>query len=294
MGSRNHKDHGESVVIFGAASGLGLGLARGFARRGRRLVLSDLPTRRLEASEAILRDAGADVLSLAADVSDPSQVEDVAKAALRQLQHIDQVINAVGVSSHDATPVWEKGIDDWRWVLDVNFWGALHITRAFIPILLRQEMGQLVHTASSITFASRAGYGPYDASKHAVLSLCQTLFHDLAASRSDVSVSLMIPGAIRSNMADSETARPQRYGEPVTPPERLATMREYIEKLGADPDLLAEILIPQIDGGDFYVFGREEDRGYIQSQVLEVESGRLAPSVFRQVAGPGSLSEDRP
>ena len=281
---------GEVVVVFGATGGLGLGLSRVFGRDGATLVLVDIDEVALGKAVESLRAMGISVSSMVADVSQEDEVVAVRDGVLSNHLKIDVVCNTVGVSSHDAKPIWEKSNLDWRWHLDVNLWGVINVLNVFIPTLIANDSGHLINTASSITFSSRGGYAPYDACKHAVLSLSETLHHDLKSINSNVKISLLIPGAIRSKMADSERARQRIYGDPITSDIQREDMSQYLERFGADPEVLAGILDPQIAEGKFYIFGRSEDKEYAELHLGEILEGELGSSTFARRAGPGAQS----
>ena len=281
---------GQVAVVLGAANGLGLGLARRFGLDGARLVLADIAAPALSAVQEEMLAAGMDVVACQTDISDASQVDALVRLALEHHGRIDLVCNAVGVSGHDQHRIWELPEEDWRWVFDVNVWGVLNVIRSFTSVLIDAGRGHIVNTASSITFSSRGGYAPYDASKHAVLSLCETLAHELAAMGSSVRSSVLIPGAIRSRLYDSELNRQPQYGQGVTTEEQREDMRVYLEQHGADPDMLAEIVDSQIAEGRFYVFGRAEDLAYAEAKLDEVRAGFLRATNFRRRSGPGSVA----
>lgn len=274
------------ALVLGASGGLGMGMARRFAIEGFSVVLSDIEIDELASAEELLRAEGHSVIALRTNVARQDEVHALRDFTLRELGRVDVVCNTVGVYTEART--WEMSDADWRWQMDVNFWGVLYTIRSFIPAMIEQRSGHLITTASTITLTSRAHFPAYDASKHAVMSVSESLQHDLVASGSGVRVSVMLPGAIRSKMYDSGRNRPPEYGESRLPAQERDIMQTYMENKGADPDQLAGILFAQLERGHFYVFGREEDREYADAWLSDIRSGRLSSSPFQQRPGPGS------
>lgn len=277
---------GKVAVMLGGSGGLGLGMARRFAQDGARVVLSDINAEELAAAAHSLEADGYNITTFQADVSRSEQVDALASHVVDQHGRVDVVCNTVGVYSQGAA--WELPLADWQWQMDVNFWGVLHSIRAFVPLMVKQGAGHIVNTASSITLTSRADFAAYDVSKHAVLSMCETLQHDLRATGSAVRVSVMFPGAIRSRMYDGGRNRPTQYGPNALSDDEREDMRRHLEQNGADPDVLAAILVEQLDHGKFYVFGRRGDLAYAEGSLDDVRSGSLSASAFQRLAGPGA------
>lgn len=294
MDSKNKIDRsGQVAVVLGGSGGLGLGLARRFGDDGAQVVLADISALALDAATQQLAAEGLEVLAVQTDIGIAEEVDTLAQTTLEKYGRVDVVCNAVGVSGHEQRPIWEMTERDWSWHFDVNVWGVLNVIRTFAPVLVAVDRGHIINTASSITFSSRGGYAPYDSSKHAVISLCESLHHDLTTLGSAVKASVLIPGAIRSKMYESELNRQAQYGKGATTGEQRAVMQAYLEEYGADPDVLAEILDAQLAEGKFYVFGRAEDIHYAELRLAEVQSGFLGSSSFLRVSGPGSAKSDQ-
>src|SRR5207247_2617473 len=122
---------------------------------------------------------------------------------------------------------WELTVDDWRWIYDVNVFGVVHGIRHFVPALLAEGGGHVLITASNTAVTTAPALAPYVSSKHAVLALAEVLQHDLLAVGSDVHVSVSLPSAIRSGMADAVRNRPLDYGSAVVPDAVLEASRAF-------------------------------------------------------------------
>jgi NAD(P)-dependent dehydrogenase (short-subunit alcohol dehydrogenase family) len=206
---------GRTAVVTGAASGIGRAMARRFAADGMRLALADVERAPLEREAAALREAGADVIAVVTDVSVEAQVAALADAAWARFGAVHLLCNNAGV----AAPVlraraWETSLDDWRWILEVNFMGVLHGVRAFVPRMLAGgEPGHVVNTASIAGLLT--GANPYHVSKHGVACLTEGLYKDLKAMGAKVSASVLCPGLVDTAIMDAERNRPAGYGPAV-------------------------------------------------------------------------------
>jgi len=204
---------GKVAVITGAASGFGLAFAQKGAALGMKLVLADLNPDALAQAVDTLRAAGADAIGVPTDVSSATQVEALAQAALDAFGKAHLLFNNAGVGSGGL--LWESSANDWSWVFGVNVMGVAHGVRAFAPIMLAQnEPAHIVNTASVAGLLSPPAMGVYNASKHAVVSLTETLYHDLQIAQSGreasrrVGCSLLCPAFVPTGIADAERSRP--------------------------------------------------------------------------------------
>lgn len=204
---------GKVAVITGAASGFGLAFAQKGAALGMKLVLADLNPDALAQAVDTLRAAGADAIGVPTDVSSATRVEALAQAALDAFGKAHLLFNNAGVGSGGL--LWESSANDWSWVFGVNVMGVAHGVRAFAPIMLAQnEAAHIVNTASVAGLLSPPAMGVYNASKHAVVSLTETLYHDLQIAQSGreasrrVGCSLLCPAFVPTGIADAERSRP--------------------------------------------------------------------------------------
>jgi NAD(P)-dependent dehydrogenase (short-subunit alcohol dehydrogenase family) len=246
---------GRVAVVTGAASGIGLGLARRFAAADMRVVLADVEGPALAKAAAELADGGAPVLPVTTDVSSAAQVDALRDAALSAFGAVHVVCNNAGVGGPHG-PLWECPPGEWDWVLGVNLGGVINGVRAFMPVLLEQDAGHMVNTAS--IFGVFAGsLGPYGVSKHAVVALTETLHFNLRSlGVSHVGVSVLCPGAVRTSFGTSARNRPAWAGPPLTasPEERAAAEQfDRLSALGASPDEVAGIVVSGIESSRFYI-----------------------------------------
>ena len=183
-------------IITGAGSGFGRALAVELARRGGRLILSDINMSGLEETVTLIRGAGgAEPKTLRCDVSKLSDVEETAKAAHGET--IDLVVNNAGISCGGL--VGEVPISDWQKTLDIDLWGVIYGCHVFAPILRRQSRGAILNVASAAGLLSAGRMAPYNVAKAGVVSLSETMAAELRGSGIDVTV--LCPTFFRTNIA---------------------------------------------------------------------------------------------
>jgi NAD(P)-dependent dehydrogenase (short-subunit alcohol dehydrogenase family) len=206
---------GRVAVITGGASGIGFALAERAAREGMSVAIADVEAGALESAAARLKAGGATVNAHRLDVSDAANVEAFAAQVFADAGAVHLLCNNAGVLNRDR-PTWEHTPQDWKWVLDVNLWGVINGIRSFVPRMLAGgEEGHIVNTASMAGLVTgRMGAAVYDASKHAVVSLSESLYRDLAIETPLVTASVLCPGTVDTNIFTAERNRPAGTGEP--------------------------------------------------------------------------------
>jgi len=242
---------GKVAVVTGAASGIGRALAERWATEGMKVVLADVEEGPLDAARDELDATGADVLAVPTDVSDGAQVDALAKVTIDHFGGVHLVCNNAGVGG--GGPMWEASLEDWEWVMGVNFWGVVHGIRAFVPHLVEQDEGHVVNTASIAGFAYAPMMGPYNASKAAVVAISETLQAELGMQGSKVGVTALCPGWVNTRIMDSDRNRP---GGPVTDGLQ-AQGREAMKQVlatGAQPDEVANLVAAAVREGTNHVF----------------------------------------
>ena len=249
---------GRVAVVTGAASGIGRAMARCFAGEGMRVVLADVEDAPLAAAAAELSEAGATVLAVPTDVARAEAVEELARRTLDAFGAVHVLCNNAGVYTQAAA--WDQTPGDWAWVLGVNLWGVIHGIRVFVPILLDQGgEGHVVNTASGAGLVAVPGGAPYNASKHAVVAISETLHHDLAARDARVRVSVIIAGYVNTGIGNAERNRPRNFANNPTTTHRTEADRRAHDAMRAamagatPPETVAGQVVDAIREERFYV-----------------------------------------
>jgi NAD(P)-dependent dehydrogenase (short-subunit alcohol dehydrogenase family) len=202
------KDFKDKVaVITGAASGIGRALAERCVQEGMKAVLADVEAEPLAKAEASLKASGATVLAVQTYVSQVRDVEALAQKTMEAFGAVHLLCNNAGVGTEAA--VWESTLAEWEWVLGVNLWGVIHGVRVFVPLMLAQDAEcHIVNTASMAGLIAGPGLGAYKVTKHGVVTLSETLHHELAERGAKVKVSVLCPGIVNTRIMESARNRP--------------------------------------------------------------------------------------
>ncbi len=233
-----HSLQGKTVVLTGAASGIGKSLALLLASRGAHLVLLDKDEDGLALTKSLC--SGADVRVFPVDVSNRDQVDQVARSVAGDNLGVDVLVNNAGVSSSGA--VAELTYATLRWTMDINFWGTVHCTHAFLPQLLARKESALVNVSSVYGLIGVPGQAAYCASKFAVRGFTEAIRQDLRDS--SVTVTLVFPGGVRTNIVRSSRS------DATLPPNLQAITRQVFEaSLQTSPDEAARAIVRGIEKG---------------------------------------------
>ncbi|MFD9660439.1 SDR family oxidoreductase [Rhodococcus sp. NPDC059968] len=232
------------VVVTGAASGIGAGIARHALARGMAVVLADIDTAALDRLAA---DLGEAALTYATDVADSGSVHALADLAFDSFGRVDLLFNNAGIMR--AGFLWQLGESDWDAALGVNVKGVVNGIRAFVPRMIDQGGGRVVNTASVGGFAPGPMMSPYSASKFAVVAITECLQMELSMAGAPVSASVLAPGPVVTSVFDNP------FGAVSHPAvdRMVAQMRELLDTDGLDADTFAELVFAGIDRGDFWL-----------------------------------------
>lgn len=249
--------HNKTVVITGGASGIGKSLATQYGRNEYNVIIGDIEEPVLDATVNDLRAEGINAIGIPTDVSDLNSVQALANASDNVFGPPAVVCLNAGVGA--GGNMGEISIADWQWVLSVNLWGVIHGLSVFLPSLQEENKGHIVITSSIAGHLSYPRMGPYNASKHAVLTIAETLYFELAEAQSNVGVSVLCPGLVRTQILNSERNRPEALMEThitVSDQEqeiREAIVREVYEQ-ALDPSIVAKLVYEGVEANNFYIF----------------------------------------
>lgn len=193
-------------VITGAASGIGRAMAVAFAAEGMHLALADIEAEPLEETAELARAEGVNAIAMRTDVRDPEAVEHLAERTVAEFGALHLACNNAGVSGGGLT--WEVDLDTWDWVLGVNLFGVIHGLRSFTPRIIASGGGHIVNTASMAGLTSPPGMSPYNVSKHAVVTLSESMSVELSMTHPEVGISVLCPGWVRTRIHEADRNRP--------------------------------------------------------------------------------------
>ena len=205
---------GAAAAVTGAAGGIGRALALELAARGCDLALADRDEAGLQAVAAEIARAGPRKVTVhRVDVGEPAEIADFAQAAISAHPGLNIVVNNAGVALHGQFTEIDQAQFDW--LMNINFWGVVHSTRAFLPHLAQQGAAHIVNLSSIFGIIAPPGQTAYCAAKFAVRGFSEALRHELALANSPVKLSVVHPGGIKTNIV-----RNSRAGVGVTDNER--------------------------------------------------------------------------
>jgi len=241
------------AVVTGAGSGIGRALAARFAAEGMHVVLADVDEAHARETEALLAARGGRTLVVQTDVQRAAAVEALAARTLAAFGAVHVLCNNAGIAGV-GRPVWEQPLESWEQVLGINLWGVIHGIRTFVPIMLKQGTeGHIVNTASMAGLLSLPLLSPYHATKHAVVTISESLHMELAMTGAPVRASVLCPGFVRTNIGAASLRDPRSEAE--------AAMQEAFRRLiaeGLDPAIVAERVVEAIRAEQFWIFSHPE------------------------------------
>ncbi|MET0450533.1 MAG: SDR family NAD(P)-dependent oxidoreductase [Mycobacterium sp.] len=199
FGSPTKRSHGAAAVITGAGSGIGRAFAAELAKRGSRVVCSDVDEGSSRATADAIIAAGGQATSVRCDVSQIDDVHHLAEEAQAWLSGPPTlVINNAGVGA-GGLPIGDTTLDHWNWVLGINLWGPIHGCHVFTPILRAAgRPGGIINVASAAAFGAAPGMAAYNVSKAGVLSLSETLAAELSGT--GINVTVLCPTFVKTNI----------------------------------------------------------------------------------------------
>jgi NAD(P)-dependent dehydrogenase (short-subunit alcohol dehydrogenase family) len=261
--------HRARAVITGAGSGIGAAFAIELAKRGSRVVCSDIDEVAAKRTVTAIGEFGGDAVAIACDVTQFDAVQDLATQSQSWFGAAPTlVINNAGVGSGGA-PIGELPLDDWQWVLGINLWGPIHGSHVFAPILRTGDSDVprgIINVASAAAFAAAPGMGAYNVSKAGVLMLSETLAAELSGS--GVKVTVLCPTFVKTNIIESG-----RISAGAT---KLAN--RVMGLTGFTAEKVAKTCLDAHDRGDLYCMPQLEAK-------FGWNTKRLAPGTYTRVAG---------
>jgi NAD(P)-dependent dehydrogenase (short-subunit alcohol dehydrogenase family) len=279
---------GRTAVITGAASGFGLESARIAAREGMNVVMADVQADALDHAAAEIGASGAPVLAYRLDVSKSAEVEGLGAATLARFGVPNLVFNNAGVGCGGL--IWENTLQDWEWVLGVNLMGVVHGLRVFTPMMLdaaRKDAdfeGHIVNTASMAGLVNPPNMGVYNVSKHAVVSLSETLYQDLRLVTEQVTASVLCPFFVTTGITNSQRNRPAELHGGATPTKSQRIGQAMSDKAVGSGKvtaaMVAQYVFDALREQRFYIYSHPQALASVQTRLEDVVQVRNPTDPF--------------
>ncbi|MBF8178920.1 SDR family oxidoreductase [Herminiimonas contaminans] len=279
------------AVITGAASGFGREFAYAGAKLGMKLVLADVQQDALAALDAELSGQGVAVLPVHCDVSKPEQVQALADATMARFAAVHLLFNNAGVGSGGL--IWENSASDWDWVLGVNLFGVIHGVRIFTPLMLAcakddpDYQGHIVNTASVAGLQNAPTMGIYNVSKHAVVSVTETLYQDLQLIEAPIGTSLLCPYFVPTGIHQSERNRPAEMQNEAAPTTSQRAAQAFSEKAVVSGKIsaaqVAQLTFDAIREDQFYIYSDLEPLASVRKRMEDLVQQRNPYDPYEEV-----------
>ena len=280
---------GRTAVITGAGSGFGLEASRIAAGLGLNVVMADVQQDALDRAAAEIQALGAPVLAFRLDVSKAAEVEALGAATLARFGAPHIVFNNAGVGAGGL--IWETTLKDWEWVLGVNLMGVAHGVRVFTPMMLaaaKQDPayeGHIVNTASMAGLLNAPNMGVYNVSKHAVVSMSETLYQDLRLVTDQISASVLCPFFVPTGITKSDRNRPGELSDS----DKKLTKSQLIGQAMSDKAVssgkvtaaqVAQFVFDAIAESRFYIFSHPKSLASVQTRLEDIMTQRNPTDPF--------------
>jgi NAD(P)-dependent dehydrogenase (short-subunit alcohol dehydrogenase family) len=234
------------AYITGAASGLGLAIARRLAAKGWRLLISDINEKRLAQADIELREFGADTRQVLFDVTNYSAQEEAAALLMERWGGVDMVFNNAGIATAGA--IDELSLEDWRRTIDIDLWSVIYGCKIFVPILKSQGGGYIVNTASSAGTLAGPEMAAYNVAKAGVVSLSETLKTELG--KDNIGVSVVCPTVFVTSLGETMTGERKMEDNLI----------RQLEKSKVTADDIVDDIMRSIDKNRLYVITQPDAR----------------------------------
>jgi NAD(P)-dependent dehydrogenase (short-subunit alcohol dehydrogenase family) len=281
----------KTAVLTGAGSGFGLECARIGAKLGMNLVLADVQQDALDRAVAEISKLGVQVLGFKLDVSKADQVEAMGAATLERFGTPHLIFNNAGVAAGGM--IWEHTLKDWEWVLGVNIMGVAHGVRVFTPMMLEAAKkdpsyrGYIVNTASMAGLLNAPNMGVYSVSKHAVVSLSETLYQDLRLVTDQIGASVLCPFFVPTSISQSHRNRPEEFKQSGIKPTKSQMIGQAMSVKAVDGGKVsaadvAQMVFDAVTAGRFYIYSHPKAIKSVQTRLEDIVLARNPSDPFAQ------------
>jgi len=276
------------AVITGGGSGFGLEFARLGASLGMKLVLADIQEDALDKAVAELKAQGAEVIGVRTDVSRAADMQALADATMSAFGQVNLLFNNAGVGAGGL--IWENSEKDWEWVLGVNLYGVVHGVRIFTPLMLEAAKkdpsfrGHIVNTASMAGLLNPPTMGVYNVSKHAVVSLSETLYHDLSLVTEQVHCSVLCPFFVPTGIHEAHRNRPADLSNESGPTRSQEVSRGLTGKAVTSGKVsaadVAQMTFDAIRDENFYIYSHPQALRSVQQRFEAIVAPHNPPDPY--------------
>jgi NAD(P)-dependent dehydrogenase (short-subunit alcohol dehydrogenase family) len=284
-----HPLSGGVAVITGAASGFGLEASRTAAWLGMRIVMADVQADALEAAAAEVRGLGATVLPHRLDIAKAAEVEALGQATLQAFGAPNFLFNNAGVGAGGL--IWEHTLKDWEWVIGVNLMGVAHGVRVFTPMMLAAAKadpswrGHIVNTASMAGLLNAPNMGVYNVTKHAVVSLSETLYQDLSLVTDQVHAHVLCPYFVPTGIHRSERNRPEAFADAQSRPTKSQLIAQAMSDKAVTSGKVSAAEVVQfvfeaMAQQRFYIYSHPKSLGHVQTRLEDIMTPRNPSDPF--------------
>jgi short-subunit dehydrogenase len=278
----------KTAVLTGAASGFGLEMARIAAMRGMNVVLVDVQQGALDAAYAEISKTAVSCAAYCVDVSKAEAVKALADKVYSQYGAPHLVFNNAGVGAGGL--IWENSLADWKWVLDVNVMGVAHGVHFFTPMMLAEAKrdvayrGHIVNTASMAGLLNPPNMGVYNVSKHAVVSLSETLYQDLRLVTDQVSASVLCPFFVPTGISQSHRNRPAELKGERPTKSQLIGQAQSDKAVGSGKVSAADVaakVFAALEADQFYIYSHPQALATVQERMEDIVMARNPTDPFK-------------
>lgn len=250
------------VAITGAASGIGLALAKACLADGMHVIMADLCKKTLKQQVELLKDSSVgDVLGVVCDVTKYNDVAQFAHQAYEHFNQVDILINNAGISGALA-PFWELSVQQVHHVLDVNLYGVIHGVQAFLPRMFEQtSRAHIVNMASFYGLCSGSQMAAYAMSKHAIVALSESLYFDLKRLDKPVDISVVCPSFVKTELLNNSAPESS---------DKLHTMMRHLLERSRPAEDIADYVLRELKKKTFYILPDKEVKDYCEQRTQSI------------------------
>lgn len=263
-----------TAVITGAANGIGRELAKQAHQLNMNLVLADINFDQLLRVKEELHLTEAKTLLLKTDVSEETEIAHLCTEAYEKFGSVELLCNNAGVSLNRLS--WKHSHQDWEWLMNVNLFSVAHAIRYFVPRMLEQGTpAHIVNTASAAGLLSTSGMAAYNASKHAVVTLSETLYQELQSIQSKIDVSVLCPAWVPTQIHLAQRNRPERFGTHQDPSDPVSLqyedrMSNAVQAGKMSASEIANAVFQAIEKQQFYIIPHRKINSLIEQRHHEI------------------------